>query len=272
VYFGYADTATWERVLNFSYGAISFIVALSIMLATKETKVRAFDNAFTIDSELVESNKKTEENAKIIKKKDKRMKRSVKWISEFNKQQQEMYNEILTNKEISKLERKITALRIDGNENKAKRLERRINRLNKQPLFDKSFEPYDIKKLVNIDTSGLDKIKKKGNVEISHDPKKVSFLRGAFSSLLRATGLSLTAIIPFAWSQSFKSIVIFYLGYLIMISFTIVSQYIITTHKTLNRYKKGLFKTETLQELLIEHLEKGESNVPMIVKEVSNET
>jgi hypothetical protein len=258
LWFGFKDTFDFGSLWSWNFASVIVVVTISVLIATKETKTRAFDDRFLLDKELEDLQKDIEENSSIINKKDRRMKKSRNWINEYNKDQQEMYNVILTNNTIEVLEKRVRRLRIKGKDKRASSIEKHIDELKQDTLFDKHFEHYDLNLLVNINKLSTKNKKKKGNKEINDKPKSINIILAIFGIPLRAAGVGVAGTIPFMINESWKTVALFYVTYLLTLIFTIVTQYLLTTYRMDNSYKYALRKTKSLQELLIEHLDKPE--------------
>ena len=266
LYFGYADSLTLTNLLSFQFGGISVVVALTAFLANKEARLRAFDNAYEMDKEkgkdkgeLEEKEDTYQEHARTIQNKDPRMKRSVEFINEYNKEQQDMYNRIKTDDEIAKLERRAVKLRLDDKDKKANKVDKQIERLKQEPLFDNKFDPYDIKEIVNANRDGRKRRKRKGNAEIKVNPTKVNPFSQGFSTFIRGLTGGVAGTAAFTLSESPSTIFWFYITYTGILAFTVITAYSITVWRTLGSYKNSLERKINIQELLIEKLNTKEA-------------
>lgn len=255
-YFAFAESLTLDALFDWKFGAIVIIITISVTLATKESKTRAFDDVMVTNESLQELEETIDNQATKIKKKDPRSKRSIKFMAQYNKDKQESYNELKTNKEIERLERLVLKYRLNGNEDKATYYERRIEHLRKNPLFDKHFEPYDLRNIIMIQKSIGKLPKKKGNTEINQNPKDLNWFVTFVSMVLRSGGVGLFGSIPIMFTESLSDIVLFYLSYLVVLAFTIISQYALTTWKMENKYKNGLETIDLIQTQLLDFLNK----------------
>lgn len=253
-YFGFKDTFDLEALFTWDFGVIVVIITFSIILATIETKSTAYDVTISTDNELQEDLKTIEDNSRLIRKKDRVGKISVKWLNTYNKEQQKMYDEILTNDKIDILEQKALNYRIHDKEHKAKKIDAEIKRLRKKKLKDRNFIPYSIKKVLNIEKSGLKFKRKKGNNEIDVNPKRVNWAMTFINMILRSSGVGVIGTIPFAVNESLGSVLLFYLGYILVVAFTIFTQYLLTTYVTTHSYRKSLREIINIQTQLIVHL------------------
>jgi hypothetical protein len=264
-YFGYKDTFEWETLTNAQYGVISLITTLSIIMMTYETKLRAFDITFKVDKDLPKHQEDARKNAQEITQLDKTFKRTTKEVDNYNQSQQNMYNEIKTNNEIMRLENRVRSLRLRGKESKAKSIEKVVANIKENGLVDKHFKPYDVRRIVIIENNTLKLPKKKGNNEISVDPKSFNPFKSIFTSGIRGLGLGVTASMPFIINESFKTIVIFYLSYLLIIAVSMLVQYIVSSYIMQNSYKRSLTRIIDIQELIIKKL-KGDDSVSNLEK------
>lgn len=254
-YFAYAGNFNLETLLSFEIGVISFIVALTAFLANKESKLRGKDNAYEIDETLVKLEDEYENNANEILEKDPKLSTASKEMAEYNKEQQEMYNKIKTDEKIGKLERKVLRNRLNGKEKKATRIEKQIERLKEEPLYDRTFKDYKLDEFVNEERSGvLKKRKKKGNPEVSVEPTKSNPALQGISMLVRGFTGGAVIGVGIMFSEDIGTIIGFYFVYAIIISFTIITGYSISVFKTLNSYKRALQKKIKIQNYLLKRL------------------
>ena len=253
-YFGFKTTFDIRLLWNLDFGAIVVIVTLSVVLATIETKIASYDLTCDTDVDLPTLHIKIKENSKKIRNNDKNGKISTKWISNYNKDQQKMYNEIKTNELIDVYEEKALLYRVKGKEKKAEYYDRQIKKLRKTKIKDKTFVPYSIKRILNIEKGGFKFNRKKGNTDINTDPKKVNWKLTLISMILRSSGVGALGTIPFVMSESVGTVLGFYVGYILIISFTVLSQWIMTSYVTTHSYKSGLETIIDIQELLLQDL------------------
>ena len=254
LYFGFKESFSLQALFKIEFGIIVLIVAVSVALATIETKTQCFDLTCEEDDELPKLHKAIITNSKEIRKHDKIGKRSLKFLSKYNKEQQQMYDEILTNDKIELLEKKALSHRISGHEDKAVELEKQVKKLKKKPLRDKYFEPFSIKKILNVDKNAFKFKRRKGNSEINVNPKKINWTTQFVGVLIRSSGIGVLGTIPFAIKEEGSTVAWFYFGYILIIMVTVLSQWLLTSYTTTHSYKNGLEKIITIQELLLEEL------------------
>ena len=269
LYFGYAETLTLSRLLQFDFGALTVILSLSAWLITSEAKSWAFDNAFKKEekdgNELLKLTKQAEENANAIQQKDKRMVHSTRWVAEVSKEKQEAYNEIKLQQKLSELDQKAISYRLKGKDDKAQKVERQKDKVKASGVFDKSFEPYDIRNIVLTNNESkriLAKLRdKKGNSELKSNPKKVNPIMQVVSIVVRSATVGITAVMPFVLSESAGAIFWFYIVYAVVMTFTFFTNYLVTTMKMERKHKKALKTTIQLQDDLLEYLAKPQKQI-----------
>ena len=254
-YFGFKDTFTIEALLTFTYGILMVIVTVSVVLATKETKEASFDLTCENDKELPTLHESIETNSKTIRKLDRTGKSQQNWLSNYNKEQQETYDLELTNERIEKLEDKAWRFRFSNKEKKALKIDREIKHLKTNPLRDKNFVPYSIKYIMNTDRNKFKFKKKKGNPNVNTNPKKLNFKMTLASALLRSSGLGVAGTIPFIINEKTSTVLIFYLGFMVLLFITVLSQWILTGYITTHSYKKGKETVVEIQQAMISDLQ-----------------
>lgn len=256
LYFGFKDSFTFAALWSWDFGSAIAVITFSILLATIETKSVSFEFTEEIDDELIPLKDKIIENGNKIQSLDKTGKKSILWCNEYNKDQQQMYNEIKTNNKIDILEKKVLRYTIDDKPKKVAWCELQIDQLRSNQLIDKKFIPYEIKRIINVDKIGIKINRKKGNIDITSNPKKVSIAAILLGMPIKAAGLGILGSIPFVMNESKTTIFIFYLGYILTMIFTIITQYLLTSYKTTHGHKSALKSIVILQGLLLESLNK----------------
>jgi|LGVF01.2.fsa_nt_gb hypothetical protein len=258
VWFGFKDTITFGSLWTWAFGSIILVITFSVLLATIETKSIAFDYTVELDEDIIPNQSKIEVNSKTINELDKTGKESLLWCNQYNVEQQATYDLIKTNEQIDLYEKRALRHRLNGKDKKAEWYDKQIERLKKEPLTDKKFTPYDVKRIRNVNKIGIKLSKKKGNTEIKSNPKQLNLITILLSMPIRALGLGLLGTIPFVVNESIGTVLLFYIGYLLTMIVTIISQYLITSYKTTHSYKMAQEKIITLQGLLIAHLQPKE--------------
>ena len=260
-YFAYSDSISLEKLLTFQFGGLSAVVGLSAYITNKETKKRAFENAYDLDTELEKFEKSYQANGDKIQAKDKTMILSTQFIAEYNRNQQKALNKILTEDKIAKLEPIAIKHRINGKEKKANKIEKKIAKLHESFLFDKKFVPYNPQLIINANTNKQwNKHKKKGNAEINNDPTKVNPAFQLSSTVARGLTGGLAGTLLITFTDPFSTIFWFYITYFAIMALTVITGYALTVFKTLGSYKNGLRKKITIQQLLLDHIEKESLN------------
>jgi hypothetical protein len=230
------------------------MAAVSAHLATKESKTRAYEDAFNFDESLSELYKKKNDNSDTINELDPRMHETIDIINDYNDSQQEKWNEIKTNNTIASLRDKARNYMYKGKRKKAEKIYKEIERIKENGLIDKNFEPYDIRLIVsNTDTS--QKLpKKRGNTEIKENPKRTSPTSFITRILFNSLGIGAVGVFAIGFSDSFYDIFVFYLYFLLSIAFIVFINYTITSRKMDVSFRNALKRTIKIQEVIITKL------------------
>jgi flagellar basal body-associated protein FliL len=109
---------------------------------------------------------------------------------------------------------------------------------------------------MNVDKIGIKLNKKKGDSETKSNPKKVNLMSIILGMPIRAASLGILGTIPFMVNESGWTIFYFYIGYILTMIITILSQYIMTSYKTTHSHKSALKKVVLLQGLLLAEIRK----------------
>lgn len=257
-YFGIMNNFNINNFLNYEFGGLIIFMTLMNLLSVKESRLRAFEDELDFDNTIIEMEFKIDDNAKLIRP---NLTQGIKVLSAHNQKLQKSYNEQKTNLLIEKKKAKIDKLNIKlaySRFTRTKkyykwrldRIEKKIAKLNKVPKRDRRFKPYRFDRLLT--SENISKYKRVGDKEVKSNPKKIPLLGAIIKMPIKGFTMSLGGMFIMLFIVDDPGALLkFYLWFIVIISFTIVSQYIITRFKTKTQYKNSLTIKIQLQEVVI---------------------
>jgi hypothetical protein len=270
IYFGIVNNFKLDNFLNYDFGALIVFMTFVSLITTFESRSRAFEDEFEYDSNIGELETKVKDNAEIIRP---HITVGIKSLGEYNKKLQLGYDKQKTLLKIDKLKARqdnvniklmystITIwfikleLRTKYLTWRKNRLTKRIDKLNKIPKRDKRFKPYKFSALIS--SKGISNYKRVGNKETKSNPKKVPLLHAVLKMPIKGFTMSLGGFFfMLLIVDDPKELAKFYLWFLIVVAFTIITQYIITRYKTKTQYKYSLSVIIYLQGIVIDDINK----------------
>jgi hypothetical protein len=259
VYFGIIDNLSMDKFLSYELGGLVIFMTLMNLLSVVESRTRAFEDELEFDNSIITDEKTIDDNAEIIRP---NISSGIVVLSKHNKKLQQSYDEQKTTLIIDKKKSKIDRYRIKDiyakfwftKRHYVKRidkLEKKIEKLNTVPKRDRRFKPYRFDRLLT--SENISKYKRVGDKETKSNPKKIPVVGAILKMPIKGFSMALGGMFVALflvddWTALFK----FYLWFIAIISFTIISQYIITRYKTKVQYKKSLKIKIHLQEIVIE--------------------
>ncbi len=277
-YFGIMDNFNINNFLNYEFGGLIIFMTLMNLLSVFESRLRAFEDELDFDESIIEMEFKIDDNAKLIRP---NLTQGIKVLSTHNIQLQKSYDEQKTNLVIEKKKALIDKLNIKlayARFDRTKRyynwrlikINKQIDKLNKVLLHDRRFKPYRFDRLLTAEN--ISKYKRVGDKEVKSNPKKIPIVGAIIKMPVKGFTMSLGGMFIMLFvvddpGALFK----FYLWFIIIISFTIISQYIITRYKTKTQYKNSLTIKIHLQGIVLNGIEElnkePQKLIPMIAKE-----
>lgn len=284
-YFLIKENFNLDNLLSWEFGGIMIFTTVAAFIAVAETRKRAFEDTIDANVDISANEIIVTENG--LELSDNTLE-AIPILNKYNDRLQNVYNQEKTQKKIDKLNRAIANLRIIINYAKFKlfkvivfnglfrrkqrvvRMTSKISKITETPLRDKRFKPYRLERLLSAQSSK--RYTRIGDKEITSNPQNVNVKKSMLSTILKGFGMSLGGgAIPLALGANFWTIFAFYAGYLAGMSFTVISQYILTKYKTLTEYRKALDKKMKLQEMLLKEINKPKEVIKPIVPEVKVE-
>lgn len=255
LYFGIMENFTIESLLQYSFGGLIVFMTIVNFLTVMEIRTRAFEDELDFDTSIIGMENQVDDNAKIIRKD---IPIAIEKLSKYNKTIQKSLDLQKTELYREKLNRKLTNLKIRYSYSKLlkKRLERKImsvdNKIkNLQVLVEKRFKPYKLNDLITAQTSG--KRIKVGNDELERNPKKVPILKSILKMPFKGFTMSIGGLVGSLFLVDDKeALAKFYVWFIAIITFTVLSQYILTRYKTRTQYKQSLVRKLEIHKVLME--------------------
>ena len=277
-YFLISDSFSFAGLLTWGFGGIMIVTTIATVLVVMETRKRAFEDAIIANPDIATDEIIVTENGLKI---SENTLAAIPVLNKYNNKMQEVYNWEKTQKKIDKLHRKNASLQIVVNyatfhirklivfnwlfrrTARLNKIKKTIDRLGKFNLRDKRFKPYRLERLLSCQSSK--NYTRIGDREIASNPQAVNVKKSIIKIPMKGFMMSLSGgVIPLAFGADFFTILAFYGGYLAGMSFTVLSQYILTKYKTNTEYRNSLDKKKTLQTMILTELAKVvvETKVP----------
>jgi hypothetical protein len=262
VYFGIADNFEIGNFLNYEFGGLIIFMTLMNLLSVFEARMRAFEDELDFDNSIIDMEIKIDDNAKIIRP---NITKGITVLSEHNSKLQKSYDKQKTHLIIEKKQVKIDKLKIKLEyarfkitkwkyKRKLNKHNKKIDKLNRVPKHDRRFKPYRFDRLLTAEN--LNKYKRVGDKETKSNPKKISIIGAIIKMPIKGFGMSLGGMFLMLFIVNDPvALAKFYLWFIVIIAFTIVTQYIITRYKTKVQYKNSLTVKIHLQEIVIKGIE-----------------
>jgi hypothetical protein len=264
IYFGIMDNFSINNFLNYEFGGLIIFMTLMNLLTVFEIRHRAFEDELDFDKSIVELENTLDKNGIEIRK---NISIGIQILSEHNIKLQKSYNKQKTNLIIEKLRDKRSKLEIRITyailfksllQRKFKRIGNKIEKLEQVPKRDRRFKPYRFDRLLKAEN--ISRYKRVGDNDTKSNPKKLPLLGSLIKMPVKGFTMSLGGMFIMLFVVNdpvalFK----FYLWFIVIMAFTVVSQYILTRFKTKTRYKRSLEIKIQLQEIVLKGI-KEESN------------
>lgn len=271
IYFGIVDNLSISNFLNYEFGGLIIYMTIMNLLTVFEVRNRAFEDELDFDNSIVELENTLDRNGTLIRKD---ISSGIKVLSEYNSKLQKSYNEQKTNTIIENLRNKQSKLeiRIEYAIIGKKRLERKFNNIDKKieklknsPKRDRRFKPYRFDRLLKAEN--ISRYKRVGDNDTKSNPKKVPLLGAIIKMPIKGFTMSLGGMFIMLFVVNDPvALLKFYLWFIIIMSFTVVVQYILTRYKTKIQYKRSLTIKIELQEIIL----KGQKPTPKQVSKHIN--
>lgn len=281
IYFLAKDSITLDALLSWEMGGLMIVTTIGTIVNISETRKSTFEDVVDANSEI--SNDEiiiTEQGQQLSD----RTLEAIPILNTYNEKLQNMYDLQKTAKKISKLKRNIGLLSISLNTakvrtfskftkllvfpnlinkmlinsrtRKIKRKTAKIERLNLAPLRDNKFKPYRIERLLTSRSGN--RYTQIGDRKIQSAPDKVDLRKSIISLPLKGFGMSLTGgVFALFLGVDLKTLLLFYLSYILGQLFTVISQHLLTKYKTTHEFREAQIEKKRLQTMLLTELKKS---------------
>ena len=281
VYFGIVDNFEIGNFLNYEFGGLIIFMTIMNVITISETRVWAFDDEVAYDDSenkddsIVNLELKINENADKIRP---NISKGIVVLTNYNNELQTSYDKQKTQRIIDKKKAKIDRYKIKVTYarlfkkryiSQITKLERKIEKLNKTPKRDRRFKPYRFDRLIT--SSDISKYKRVGDNEIKSNPKKVPLLKSIIKMPLKGFSASLGSFFMMMFFVDDKvALAKFYAWFLAIMSFTVISQYILTRYKTRKEHRHALKVTIFLQDKIINGIKEDTEQIKETEQEGEN--
>lgn len=228
LYFGFYEQITLDAILNFSVGALAIISMISIWIVRIDISLRAFGDEVDNNDPLRKDIEEMGTQQDLIVDYDS----AIDYVKLYNIEQQLLADKILTEKVITRLERKIMRCKI--NEKPYDKYEDKINTLKILPLKDKTYKPISLRQIKGYSKSG--KKEYSGLSRFVYNPKTDGNKRSLILAPLKGFGIGGAGSIPFIMTASAKTIFIYYALLIVSITMTVITRYLKVRKNTKEKY------------------------------------
>lgn len=232
LYFGFFDSLTLETLLTYQIGTLAILSIFLIGMIRIDIKARAFDDEINHNEKLQQvENGIDEETAKISN-----HYLGHKYVELYNANMQKSKDEEATEKQKNKLNLIKARFEVAGKFKSAKykRICARIEDLKEHKVRGK-YKPITYADLYTVD-SKREKNSLDPRSNLRYSPKKESPFSTTSSIALKGSAIGGAGALPFIWSASFTTILIFYATFFVAIFQTVIMNYIKTRNQTKKRY------------------------------------
>jgi len=218
LYFLYSKNFNIGGLLNAAFGILSLFVILGNVMTFFEISDKAIRDEHDVNNELVEEEKKTIDKQRSL---PKDIDPIITFNRMYNTREQQNANKILTDKIIAQLENKITTAKI-RNKPYQKYMDR-IELLKQNPMYDKSYKPVELKHIILTESKKDTQIKGRDAMHIN--PRMYGFRRFIIKQPLKSLSIGGSGMFILAVSDSFVTILSFYLIYIVSLALLCVFRY-----------------------------------------------
>lgn len=233
LYFAYSQYFELDGLLNWRFGVLSVFVVVGNIIVFFESSDKAMRDEKTANEDVPLAETETEKAQATL---PKQIDMLIAFNKHYNDREQNNKNLEFTNEVIRKYEIKILKRKIRGKP--YEKLEAEIDRLRDTPLYNKKYKPVRINNIVS-----LQKVK---STEISGDdafnvnPKTYGFKRFVLKQPLKALSVGSSGMFILGFTESFATIFVFYLVYLLSLAILFALRYKSARDITKTLYVKSL--------------------------------
>ena len=241
LYFGFYDSINWSALLNTKTFGLTVVAIISNWVWRIDVEKRAFNDELRINKKL----EKIENDLDVESKKVDDIDNAIAFVNNWNRQQQEMFNTIKTDKRVTYLNQLILYNKVRQVRwyNKLPFLKIRsthditleIEELYTNPLIDTSFKPITLTQLISVEKTKISK-ERKGVETIEYNPQRDGTKKSLIFSLVKFAGIGGGGSMAFLVSTPLKTILIFYAMLILAMLITTIRRYLKVRKNTSTTY------------------------------------
>lgn len=217
-YFLYSQNFSISGLLNFEFGVLSLFVIMGNILTFFEISEKAQRDEFLINPAIKEEELNTAKAQATLPKKIDTL---IAFNKFYNKEKQDNRNKKLTNDRIAYLNNKITNAKI--NDKPYEKYETEIAFLEINPLFDKTYKPVELKRVITQENKTDNQIE--GNDAIYINPKTYGVRRFLIKQIFKSLGIGGSGMFILGINESGWTIFTFYIIYIISLLILVAFRY-----------------------------------------------
>ena len=258
LYFGLYSNIDFGALISFKTFGLTLTALISTWLWRIDIELRAFNDELNNNDELNKIEKEIQGQSNSFDDYE----TALEFVKEWNIQQQDIFNALKTEKRMTELNQRIkySAIRRKRFWHKIFKprsilsMTQEIEKLEINPLIDKSFKPITVNQLISVQKIKKNK-ERKGQDSIEYNPKRDGTKRSLFFSIFKFLGIGGSGGIAFGMIDSYKTIIIYYVMLLITLALTTFSRY----RKVRKNTKTTYFQTRKNKLKLIREMKEYKS-------------
>ena len=230
-WFGLFANIDIYALLNYTVGGLVLFVVASMIISWIEVSIKAKRDEIEDNKELKDTMQSTYDKQLGLPKID----RVIKFNNEYNYEKQLNRDMMLNEKEIKILQNKIDHCKIKGKSHS--KYDRKLRRIENNPLVDSTYKPIKVQNIVN--QVGTPKQDVDGNDSITYNPIFDGVLKFLFMQPFKGFGLGgVGSAFLLGMNFGWKTVIVFYIGFILMWLITIIPRYLRVRFTTSTRYLK----------------------------------
>ena len=233
LYFLYSKNFSLGGLLAAQFGVLSLFVIAGNVSVFMEISDKAIRDEKKVNTDVTDEEKRTVEAQETL---PNDVDTIIVYNKVYNEEKQHNRNLMRTNKEITRLENKITSRKIKGKS--YTKLEQRIEHLRENPLYDKSYKPVQLKYIIRQEKVSDNEIE--GNDAIYVNPQTYGMRRFLVKQVFKALSIGSSGMFIIAISDDGWTILTFFAIYIFSLALLCVFRYPKVRKITRTLYPKSL--------------------------------
>jgi hypothetical protein len=218
LYFAYSENFKLDALLKVEFGILALFVVFGNMMTWLEISDKAIRDERDNNEEVRNAEQLTIDKQNTL---PKNVDDLIDFNIYYNENKQHNRNKQHTEKRIEKYQSKITNLKVKGKS--YQKYQNKIDNLRKNPLYDKSYKPVQIKNIITIEKRNTNEVE--GNDSLHVNLKTYGWKSFAFKQVFKSLGIGGSGLFLLGFSENPKTILAFYGIYIISLSLIVLFRY-----------------------------------------------